>query len=118
MSNYHDRYHVPMMIGENGFGYVDKLEEGNVVHDTYRIDYLGKHIRALQNAIEDGCDIFAYCSWAPFDIISAGTAEISKRYGYIYVDIDDYGNGTYNRYRIDSFYWYKKVIENNSVDFE
>ena len=65
MSNYHDRYHVPMMIGENGFGYVDVLEEGNVVHDQYRIDYLRKHIKALQNAIEDGCDIFAYCSWAP-----------------------------------------------------
>lgn len=113
MSNYHDRYHVPMMIGENGFGYVDKLEEGNVVHDTYRIDYLGKHIRALQNAIEDGCDIFAYCSWAPFDIISAGTAEISKRYGYIYVDYDDYGNGSGNLYKKDSFYWYKNVIETN-----
>ena len=118
MSNYHDRYHVPMMIGENGFGYVDVLEEGNKVHDTYRIDYLGKHIKALQNAIEDGCDIFAYCSWAPFDIISAGTAEISKRYGYIYVDYDDYGNGSGNLYKKDSFYWYKEVIETNGKSLE
>ena len=113
MSQYWDRYHIPMMIGENGFGYVDVLEEDHSVHDDYRIDYLGKHIRALQMAIEDGADIFAYCSWAPFDIISAGTAEISKRYGYIYVDYDDYGKGSGALYKKDSFYWYKKVIETN-----
>ena len=89
------------------------LEDVHSVQDDYRIDYLGKHIRALQMAIEDGADIFAYCSWAPFDILSAGTAEISKRYGYIYVDYDDYGKGSGALYKKDSFYWYKKVIETN-----
>lgn len=112
MSNYWDRYQVPMMIGENGFGFVDELIDGKV-HDQYRIDYLKKHIKALKQAVIEGAEIFAYCSWAPFDIVSAGTAEMSKRYGYIYVDYDDFGNGSGKLYNKDSFYWYKDVIASN-----
>ncbi|MCO6543137.1 MAG: glycoside hydrolase family 1 protein [Lactobacillus sp.] len=115
MSNYWDRYHIPMMIGENGFGFEDKLIDGKV-HDQYRIDYLKKHIKALKQAVIDGADIFAYCSWAPFDIVSAGTAEMSKRYGYVYVDYDDFGNGSGKLYNKDSFYWYKKVISSNGEE--
>lgn len=112
MSQYWDRYGIPMMIGENGFGYVDQLENGKV-HDQYRISYLRDHLLALNEAIKDGADIFAYCSWAPFDIISAGTAEMDKRYGYIYVDYDNYGQGSGKLYKKDSFYWYQKVIGSN-----
>ena len=69
-------------------------------------------------SIEDGVELMGYTSWACIDLVSESTKQMSKRYGYIYVDADDYGNGTFNRYRKDSFYWYKKVIENNSLDFE
>lgn len=113
ISNYWDRYQLPMMIGENGFGFVDKLVDGQV-HDQYRISYLKKHIQALKQAVKEGVDLFAYCSWAPFDIVSAGTAEMSKRYGYIYVDYDDFGEGTGKLYRKDSFDWYKEVIKHNA----
>lgn len=113
VSQYWDRYQVPIMIGENGFGYQDVLENDGSVHDDYRIDYLREHIKALKQAVCDGVELFAYCSWTPFDIISAGTAEISKRYGYIYVDLDDMGQGSGKLYKKDSFAWYKKVIESN-----
>ena len=116
LNQYWDRYQVPLMIGENGFGMVDKLEDDNTVHDQYHIDYLREHIKEMKNAIQDGVNVFAYCSWAPFDIISAGTAEISKRYGYIYVDLDDFSKGSGKRYKKDSFYWYKKVIASNGED--
>ena len=112
ISQYWDRYQIPMMIGENGFGFEDKLIDGKV-DDRYRIDYLKEHIKALRKAIYDGADVFAYCSWAPFDIVSAGTAEMTKRYGYIYVDYDDFGKGSGSLYRKDSFYWYQKVIKTN-----
>ena len=111
ISAYWDRYHLPMMIGENGFGYNDVLTKDKKVHDSYRIDYTNEHLIALLKAINDGAEIFAYCSWAPFDIISAGTAEMSKRYGFIFVDYDDYGNGSGQLIPKDSFYWYRKVID-------
>lgn len=117
ISQYWDRYHIPIMIGENGFGFEDKLIDGRV-HDGYRIDYLKEHILALRRAVYDGVDVFAYCSWAPFDIVSAGTAEMSKRYGYIYVDYDDFGNGSGELYRKDSFYWYQEVIAQNGNNLE
>ncbi|MDE6475891.1 MAG: family 1 glycosylhydrolase [Erysipelotrichaceae bacterium] len=115
----YDRYRKPLFIVENGLGDKDVLTEDKKVHDTYRIDYLKKHFACMLDAIiEDGVELWGYTSWACIDLISESTKQISKRYGYVYVDIDDYGNGTYNRYRKDSFYWYKKVIEYNSIDFE
>ncbi|CAM3206714.1 family 1 glycosylhydrolase [Paenibacillus taichungensis] len=116
MSQYWDRYQVPLMIAENGFGALDKLEEDGSIHDPYRIDYYRKHIEQLKELIKDGVDIFAYCAWGPIDIVSSSTAEMSKRYGFIYVDKDDFGNGTGKRLKKDSFYWYKKVIETNGED--
>lgn len=111
MSAYWDRYHVPMMIAENGFGFEDPITEDGKIHDQYRVSYTNDHLLALRDAIEDGADIFAYCSWAPFDIVSAGTAEMGKRYGFIYVDYDNYGKGTGKLINKDSFDWYKKTID-------
>ena len=101
------------MIGENGYGALDKVETDGTIHDLYRTDYYHKHIAQL---IEDGVDIFAYCAWAPIDIVSSSTAEMSKRYGFVYVDRDDYGRGSQKRIRKDSFYWYQKVIASNGED--
>ena len=111
-----DRYHKPIFIAENGMGEYDQLNEDGTIHDAYRIDYLREHIRQMKEAINDGANVFGYTSWGCIDIISAGTSEMSKRYGYIYVDQDDYGNGTLKRYKKDSFYWYKKVIASNGED--
>lgn len=116
LNDMYDRYHLPLMISENGFGAIERPEDGTV-HDFNRINYLKKHISALKKAVdEDGVDCFAYCAWSPIDMVSAGTSEMKKRYGFIYVDADDYGNGTYTRTRKDSFYWYKKVIASNGED--
>ena len=115
LSQYSDRYSVPLLIAENGFGMVDKLEDGKV-HDQYRIDYLREHIKAIKDAIEDGVEVFGYCAWAPIDIVSCTTKEMSKRYGFIYVDIDDLGKGSGKRIRKDSFYWYKKVLDTNGEE--
>ncbi len=94
-------------------GAIDILES-NTVNDTYRIDYLSMHIKTLKDAIEiDLVDCFGYTSWGPIDIISAGTGEMKKRYGYVYVDLDDLGQGSGKRYKKKSFYWYKTVIESN-----
>lgn len=106
---------MPMMIGENGFGAIDTVE-GNSVHDDYRISYMRDHITAIKECVEEGADIFAYCAWGPIDIVSSSTAEMSKRYGLVYVDRDDLGNGTQKRFPKDSFYWYKKVISSNGGD--
>ena len=109
----YDRYRKPLFIVENGLGAKDELVDGKV-DDQYRIDYFDAHFREMYNAIyEDGVDLMGYTSWGCIDIVSAGTSERSKRYGYIYVDADDYGQGTWKRYKKDSFYWYKKVIESN-----
>ncbi|WP_314060757.1 glycoside hydrolase family 1 protein [uncultured Vagococcus sp.] len=112
MSQYWDRYQKPLMVAENGFGYEDVFVDGTV-HDQYRIDYLREHIKAMKEAIKDGVEVMAYLPWGPIDLVSSGTAEMSKRYGFVYVDFDDLGRGTGNRYKKDSFDWYKKVIESN-----
>ncbi|AYK08029.1 glycoside hydrolase family 1 protein [Brevibacillus laterosporus] len=112
LCQYYDRYQVPIMIAENGFGMYDKLEDG-MVHDDYRITYLSEHITQVKEAVKDGVEIFAYCAWGPIDIVSCSSAEMEKRYGFIYVDIDNEGNGSRKRIKKDSFYWYKKVIETN-----
>ena len=114
----HDRYpHTPLMIVENGFGAFDTVEEDGSIHDDYRIDYLRQHIQAMKDAVEkDGVNLLGYTTWGCIDLVSNGTGEVKKRYGFIYVDRDNLGNGTYQRIKKDSFYWYKKVIETNGED--
>lgn len=107
-----DRYQVPVFPVENGLGAEDQVEEGQV-HDSYRIEYLREHLKAVREAVKDGVDIMGYAYWGPIDIVSASTAEMKKRYGFIYVDKDNEGNGTLNRLKKDSFTWYKRVIETN-----
>lgn len=115
----YDRYRKPLFIVENGLGAKDILTEDKKVHDQYRINYLKEHFKCMLDAIiEDGVELWGYTSWGCIDLVSESTKQMSKRYGYIYVDADDYGKGTYNRYKKDSFYWYKKVIESNSIDFK
>ena len=110
----YDRYQKPLFLVENGLGANDVLTEDKKIHDDYRIYYLQKHIEAMRDAIYvDGVEIIGYTPWSFVDLISASTGEIKKRYGFIYVDCDISGNGSYNRYKKDSFYWYKKVISSN-----
>jgi 6-phospho-beta-glucosidase len=110
----YDRYNVPLFVVENGFGAVDKVEADGTIQDDYRIDYFSKHIAAMKDAIElDGVDLIGYTPWGCIDLVSAGTGEMKKRYGFIYVDMDDEGNGTLNRSRKQSFYWYQELIKNN-----
>ena len=116
LSQYWDRYEVPLMIAENGLGALDTVEEDGSIHDEYRIEYLQQHIEQLKECVKDGVDILAYLSWGPIDIVSSSSAEMSKRYGYIYVDLDDLGKGSGKRLKKDSFYWYKHVIETNGED--
>ena len=114
----YSRYELPMMIVENGLGAVDKLEEGHCVHDSYRIDYLRNHMKEMSLAIENGVNLIGYTTWGCIDVVSAGSGEMKKRYGFIYVDKNDDGSGTLERYRKDSFYWYKKVIATNGADLD
>ena len=113
----YDRYHKPIMIVENGLGAKDVLETDGSIHDSYRIDYLRQHIEAMEQAVnEDGVDVMGYTPWGCIDLISCSTGQISKRYGFIYVDLDDEGRGSGKRYRKDSFEWYKRVIASNGAD--
>lgn len=115
----HDRYpHTPLMIVENGFGAFDTVEEDGSIHDQYRIDYFRPHIKAMNEAIEDGVPLIGYTTWGPIDLVSAGTGQYAKRYGFIYVDRHDDGTGDFSRSKKDSFYWYKKVIESNGEDLD
>ena len=117
LNNLYDRYQKPLFIVENGLGAKDTIDENGEIQDDYRIDYLREHIRAMIDAVnEDGVELLGYTSWAPIDLISASTGEMSKRYGYIYVDKDDAGNGTLERRRKKSFYWYKKVIASHGAE--
>lgn len=111
LNQVYDRYQKPLFVAENGLGAKDEPDEDGYVADDYRIDYLREHIRAMKAAVEeDGVDVMGYTSWAPIDLISASSGEMKKRYGYIYVDRDDEGNGTWKRSRKKSFYWYQRVI--------
>ncbi|WP_125702430.1 6-phospho-beta-glucosidase [Lacticaseibacillus daqingensis] len=108
------RWHKPMFIVENGFGAYDKVEADGSVHDDYRIDYLSDHVLQMEKAVvEDGCDLIGYTPWSAIDIVSASTGEMKKRYGLIFVDANDEGEGSFARSRKDSFYWYQKVIQSN-----
>ena len=112
----YDRYEIPLMIVENGLGCIDEIDENNVVHDTYRIEYMKCHIESMAEAIADGVNLIGYTPWGCIDLVSASTGEMRKRYGMIYVDMDDDGLGSLNRYKKDSFHWYKKVISSNGSD--
>ncbi|BEH90716.1 6-phospho-beta-glucosidase [Turicibacter sp. 1E2] len=112
----YDRYQLPLFIVENGFGAVDQQLESGEIRDDYRIEYLKTHIRELQKAIElDGVDVIGYMPWGCIDLISFGTGEMKKRYGFIYVDRDNEGNGTLARYKKLSFNWYQQVIKSNGT---
>ena len=110
-----ERYHLPLLITENGCGVPDKLEEDGTIHDDYRIDYLRKHIIACREAITDGVDLMGYSPWSAFDLISTHQG-ITKRYGFIYVNRDEFDLKDMKRIRKDSFFWYKKVIESNGEE--
>ncbi len=111
LNTIYDRYQLPMFIVENGFGAYDTKESDGSVDDQYRIDYLSAHIKAMKDAVElDGVDLLGYTMWAPIDIVSASTGEYDKRYGFIYVDKNNAGEGDLSRSKKKSFEWYKKVI--------
>lgn len=113
----YDRYQKPLFIVENGLGAIDTPNSDGYVEDDYRIEYLREHIRAMKDAVEiDGVDLLGYTTWGPIDLVSASTGEMKKRYGFIYVDCDNEGNGTLKRFRKKSFYWYKRVIGTNGED--
>ncbi|MGN0974991.1 MAG: 6-phospho-beta-glucosidase [Gemmiger sp.] len=117
LNQLYDRYQKPLFIVENGMGALDTVEKDGAIHDAYRIYYLRQHITALKEAVEiDHVDLMGYCPWGCIDLVSAGTGEMRKRYGFIYVDKHDDGTGTLERRRKDSFYWYKKVIASNGED--
>ncbi|WP_368250580.1 glycoside hydrolase family 1 protein [Enterococcus sp. 2201sp1_2201st1_B8_2201SCRN_220225] len=112
----YEKYQLPLFIVENGIGAIDKVEKdetGLHIHDQYRIDYLNNHLSAVERAIVEGVEVLGYTMWGCIDLVSASTAEMKKRYGFIYVDRDDNGEGTLDRIRKDSFYWYKEVIDSN-----
>lgn len=118
LNKLYGRYGVPLFVVENGLGAYDKVEEDGSIHDDYRIDYLREHIKQMAEAIEDGVDLMGYTSWGCIDLVSASTGEMSKRYGFIYVDKHDDGSGTLERKKKKSFFWYKKVINSNGVDLD
>ncbi|MBE5988649.1 MAG: glycoside hydrolase family 1 protein [Paenibacillaceae bacterium] len=111
-----DRYGIPIFIVENGLGAVDQPDDNGFIRDDYRINYLRQHITEMERAVNSHVNLMGYTVWSALDIVSSGTGEMKKRYGFIYVDKDDQGNGTMKRVRKKSFYWYKKVIETNGGD--
>lgn len=117
MKELYERYQLPLFIVENGLGYDDQFSEDGRIHDDYRIDYLRKHLKVMKEIVEqEEIDLIGYTAWGPIDIVSAGTGEMKKRYGFIYVDKDNEGNGTLKRIKKDSFDWYQKVIKTNGED--
>jgi len=110
------RYHIPLMVVENGLGAYDKRDPDGKFHDNYRIDYLRSHIEQMAEAVKDGVELIGYTPWGCIDLVSASTGEMAKRYGFIYVNKFDDGTGDLSREKKDSFYWYKKVIASNGKD--
>ena len=113
LNHVYDRYNVPIMITENGLGAKDSLEEGKI-HDEYRISYIREHILQMKEAINDGVNLIGYMPWGCIDLVSCSTGEMEKRYGFIYVDKNNKGEGLLSRIRKDSFYWYQQVIATNA----
>ncbi len=119
LNSLYDRYQKPLFIVENGLGAVDTLDKDGKINDNYRIDYLREHIRAMKEAVEiDGVDLLGYTPWGCIDLVSASTGEMKKRYGFIYVDRDDQGAGSFQRMKKKSFNWYKQVIASNGEHLE
>ena len=112
---FYDRYQCPIYITENGMGFCDSVEQGQI-QDTYRIDYYRAHIEQMREAVRDGVDLRGYYAWGPIDIVSCSSSEMTKRYGFIYVDYDDYGKGTGKRIRKASYEWMRNVIRSNGED--
>lgn len=117
MREIYSRYHLPMIVTENGLGAYDTLTADGKIHDSYRIDYLRQHIQMIQEAITDHVEMMGYCPWSAIDLVSTHEG-VRKRYGFIYVDRDEFDLRTLNRYRKDSFFWYKKVIATNGADLD
>ena len=113
-----DRYQVPLFDVENGLGAHDQVEDDGSIHDDYRINYHRSHIKSLMKAREEGVNIFGYTSWAPIDLVSFTTGQMDKRYGFIYVDMNDDGVGDLHRIKKDSFYWYQKAIKSDGKDLD
>ena len=114
LNNLYNRYELPLFIVENGFGAHDKVEENGEIHDSYRIEYLAKHIEEMKKAVNyDGVELMGYTPWGIIDLVSFTTGEMKKRYGMIYVDRDNEGNGSMKRSCKDSYYWYRDVIKSN-----
>lgn len=117
LNELYDRYELPLFVVENGLGAVDTVDPDGQIRDDYRIRYLGSHIDALRQAVElDDIRVLGYTCWGPIDIVSVGTGEMRKRYGFIYVDKQDDGSGTLKRSVKKSFEWYRKVIASNGAD--
>lgn len=112
------RYQIPMMVVENGLGAVDEITVDGKIYDDYRIDYLKQHMEAMSDALADGVDLIGYTTWGWIDIVSAGTGQMAKRYGFVYVDRDDEQQGDYARTPKKSYYWYKGVIANNGSNLD
>ncbi|WP_338706352.1 6-phospho-beta-glucosidase [Paenibacillus amylolyticus] len=117
LNQLHDRYGKPLFIVENGLGATDVLLDNDSVEDDYRIEYLNSHFAEMAEAIQDGVELIGYTSWGPIDLVSAGTGEMKKRYGYIYVDRNNDGTGTLRRVKKKSFHWYKDVIASNGAQY-
>lgn len=114
LNQLYDRYGIPLFIVENGMGTPDHIDNERRIHDEYRINYLQNHLKNMVRAVEDdGVDLLGYMSWGCIDLVSVSEGKMSKRYGYIYVDLDDYGKGSGKRYKKDSYYWYQNVIKSN-----
>lgn len=118
LNQFYDRYQKPIYITENGSGFFDRPEADGTVHDDYRIAYYREHLKAIREAIRDGVDLKGYYVWGPIDIVSCSSSEMSKRYGFIYVDQDDYGNGSGKRSLKDSYYYYQRVTASEGKDLD
>lgn len=119
LTTLYERYELPLFIVENGFGAIDQLKEDGTCDDSYRIDYLRSHIQEMKKAVElDGVELMGYTPWGCIDVVSFTTGELKKRYGFIYVDLNDDGTGTRKRYKKKSFEWYKKVIRSNGEELD
>lgn len=117
LNKFWDRYRKPIYVTENGIGAFDKIEDDRI-KDDYRVSYYKSHIEQMKEAVKDGVDVRGYYAWGPIDIVSCSSSEMSKRYGFIYVDLDDYGKGSGRRVKKDSYEWYKQVIESNGENLE
>jgi 6-phospho-beta-glucosidase len=115
LNDLYQRFGQPLLILENGSGFHEIQEPDGIIEDDYRIAYIGDHLRAIVAAIEDGVDVIGYTSWSPIDSISSTTSQMSKRYGFVHVDLDDDGTGTLARTRKKSFTWYRDVIKSRGA---